>query len=232
MACIKVTNFRQLAGIPSSDGRKVKNNLFFRGAPFIDLDVETRNELNKIGFKHIVDLRSEEEAKIKVVNFVPKGCDYIQISANRLSHERRANNLDFSDNRNNDDIENWLKQAYRYFPFSNQAYQKVFAYLKEGQVPIYFHCACGKDRTGACAALILYMLDVDLSYIFEDYLKSYAEMKKLIKEPSRTALVFKEWLEGSFEEIEKKYASRDDYFLKEFGINKLMREQLKDLYLE
>lgn len=229
---INVINFRQLGGIPSSDGRKVKKNMFFRGAPFIDLDEITKKELTKIGFKHIVDLRSEDEAKTKTVNFIPCGCDYTQISANRLSHERRANNLDFSDNSSSEEIEKWLKKAYRYFPFENKAYKVVFDYLKREEVPIYFHCACGKDRTGACAALILYMLDVDLSYIYEDYLKSYEEMKKIIKDPSRTALVFKEWLEGSFEEIENKYPDRDAYFLVEFGIDKKMRQKLKDFYLE
>lgn len=228
---INVLNFRELGGYRSSDGRVVRHGVFYRGSAFHEIDLSSQSFINTLGIKHIVDLRSDEEATKKPVDFIPDGCDYVQMSANRLSHERRSYNLDFSDNTNDEAIENWLVQAYRYFPFANKAYQKVFDYIRREETPLYFHCAVGKDRTGTCAALILYLLDVTKEDIFTDYLRSYEHMLTRFKNPSRTSLVFREWLEGSFAEIEAKYKQRDDYFWHEFGISAPERQHLKDVYL-
>jgi len=49
--------------------------------------------------------------------------------------------------------------------------------LSEGNTPLVFHCAAGKDRTGVGAALILSLLGVDNQQIIEDYMLTQNELE-------------------------------------------------------
>jgi len=229
----EVLNFRQLAGCKSKDGRVVKENHFFRGGPLNNLSEEGKKDAEAIGFKHIYDLRSLKELERSKVDYVPSNCHFVQISANKVKHEEYLDDLDFSSPHYDNDLEEWLVNCYRDFPFDNEAYKAIFEAIKNKQTPIYFHCSAGKDRTGVCAALILYLLDVSKEEIFENYLESYEHMVASMPnvEIPRTSLVFKEWLEESFNNIEKRYGDSYAYFEKEFGIDKSLREELKNYYL-
>ena len=222
-------NFRDLGGIKNRSGRSVKNGLFYRGGPLIDLNDSEKEFVDKLSLKTILDLRSQREIERTEADYNPSGCYYVHIGASKLLHETRKDDLDMT-RPTSDAIEEWLKKQYRDLAFDNPAYKFLFKAIEEEELPVYFHCSAGKDRTGVGAALILYFLDVDKEEIYKDYLRSYDEMLKLDIPHTRPSLVFREWLEGTFQEIDKRYGDRNKYFFEEFGIDFQQRRKMVEKY--
>jgi protein-tyrosine phosphatase len=69
-----------------------------------------------------------------------------------------------------------MEQTYRWYALErHDAFAKVFhRLLEDGDKPLLFHCAAGKDRTGVAAALLLTILGVPRDVVVEDYLLSNA----------------------------------------------------------
>ena len=69
-----------------------------------------------------------------------------------------------------------MEQTYRWYALEQHgAFAKVFhRLLEEGDKPLLFHCAAGKDRTGVAAALLLSLLGVPRDVVVEDYMLSNA----------------------------------------------------------
>jgi protein-tyrosine phosphatase len=51
-----------------------------------------------------------------------------------------------------------------------EIYRSAFQHIVDGDVPLVFHCAGGKDRTGTLAALILTALGVPEQTVVADYM--------------------------------------------------------------
>ena len=108
-----------------------------------------------------------------------------------------------------------------------------------------FHCTTGKDRTGWAAAALLTLLDVPKETVMEDYLRSNDYILPLYKkeidsfvdgggEPSIPQAIFGvkvEYLEASFDEMETKYGTIENYFSEALGIDATAQKALRDLYL-
>ena len=59
---------------------------------------------------------------------------------------------------------------YARLPFGQaDAIRRLFALVAQDAVPLLFHCAAGKDRTGAAAAVLLGALGVERAAIYEDF---------------------------------------------------------------
>lgn len=108
-----------------------------------------------------------------------------------------------------------------------ESWTKIFELLlKNNEDGIYYHCSAGKDRTGLVTAIILTVLGYDKKTIYEDYLltnKNKLHHRKFAKQipDKKLQKVFihyfeanKEYLDASFDEIDKVYGSMDN-FLKE-----------------
>lgn len=160
------TNFRELGGYPSVDGRHVKYGHFYRGGTLHDLKSdEDRARLDGLGLKLVLDFRSTGECRVSP-DYVPDGAGYCQISAMRYDN---GDEVDFSPEGmkrvekefaflNDLSIIDSLKSYYARMPFNNPAFQAVFDALENEDVPLLFHCTSGKDRTGVGAMLILLAL--------------------------------------------------------------------------
>jgi len=105
-----------------------------------------------------------------------------------------------------------------------------------------FHCSAGKDRTGVLTAVILKLLGIDQETIYQDYLLTNQNplyYKKLaLKMPPDIREVFldffqakKEYLDSTFEEIEKIYGSFDAFLYECCGLNEEKINLLRDKYL-
>jgi protein-tyrosine phosphatase len=59
-------------------------------------------------------------------------------------------------------------------PDVRQWLNDILGYLSENQLsfPVYIHCASGKDRTGIVIASLLWLLDIPVNVIKEEYLLS------------------------------------------------------------
>ncbi|MFX3619334.1 MAG: tyrosine-protein phosphatase [Sporolactobacillus sp.] len=241
-------NFRDMGGLKTKDGRKVKKGLLYRSADLTDLTNEDINFLQNLDFHLIFDYRDKAEA---VQRPDP------QIAEER--HERIAVN---GEDKTTAQAE-WdpgtfyhnfsmatFTQVYAQMPIQNASYHQLMMHLShpEQNLPLLHHCAGGRDRTGVGAMLILMTLDVSFDTIMEDYLLSNRMLKKFhqatfqeagqflngqaLKKFEHDFLVQEPYLNAAALSIEEHYGSFDHYLEREFGINEAIREKIMDFCLE
>lgn len=170
-------NFRDLGGYPSAQQTTVKWHRLMRAAHLANLTATDCQQLEDLGFKLVVDLRSTAEA---------------QQFSDQLGPQMRRIHLPVFDN---DETESAASTAqiqrlfardplggyhrmlrvYRRLvtsPQAQQAYHELFALLlaTQGKTGVIFHCSAGKDRTGMAAMLILRALGVPPQRVMADYL--------------------------------------------------------------
>lgn len=108
---------------------------------------------------------------------------------------------------------------------------------------ILYHCSAGKDRTGVATAVILKTLGIDEETIYQDYLLTNQNplyYKKIAqKMPPEIREIFldffqakKEYLDATFDEINKIYGSFDEFLYQCCSLNEEKISRLKDIYLQ
>ena len=226
---INILNFRDLGGYPSKDGRYIKNSLLFRGSPLEDLNDDEKKYIDSLNLKRIIDFRSDDEIHLDKM-YIPNNCIY---SSHPFIFNDNGLDLDMIYGKNKDKFASWLKDLYRILPYNNDAYKVLFDSLIKEEYPLYFHCSAGKDRTGVAAALIMHLLDIDEKYIYEEYMISFENMMKFFEKQGvlETYLVDENWLLATFEEMDKRFEKREEYFYKEYGIDENIKNELKNKLL-
>ena len=238
---ISLLNFRELGGIPTNDGRHIKEHCFYRGPAFLEerLTEEDKEILNEIGFKHIVDFRGYDETGKDSTLYIPSGAKYHHLPAIIKNDRVKTDDLNTMSEEGAHMIEEWLVMIYKQLPFGNPAYQQIFDWIKAKETPIYFHCSAGKDRTGVFAALLEALLGVRDDRIYQDYLISHDVYLKFRIEYNhiradqvrRPSLCFKEWLEGTHDSIIQKYGDYPSFFAHEYGLSSKDIQDIRDYYL-
>ena len=145
-------NFRDLGGYGAYDGRQVAWRTLFRGDSLDRLTEEGVETFLRLGIKTVVNLRSKNTEAEDVPGVV---------SAVRMVY------LPWDMKGAIEDV----PQTYRNFLRDNlNVFREVFLLLADKEnLPLLFHCAAGKDRTGILAAVILESLSVDDEVICADY---------------------------------------------------------------
>ena len=245
-------NFRDLGGYKSQDGRHVKPGLLYRsGGLYLFNDEETKHFLS-LGIKYIMDFRTKEESDarpdpvfpgiemIRHSGITTKGGDEIDFSPTGMSQMGEAG-ID------------QLSKLYGYYcniPFDNDAFKKLMALIVAKEVPIVFHCFTGKDRTGVFAIILLLALGVDEETVLRDFiLSNYYHRDSLVNALDENAYKFDDhpevkelitmWFGVSenvgrsvINEINSRYGSKEEYFLREYGLSEDALWELRDYYLE
>lgn len=162
------SNFRDLGGYATGDGRVVRWRQMFRSNHLGHLtpaDIET---VRGLGLRHAFDLRGLDERAGTV-------CELAEITVHSLPIEPTvvaslrarlaAGSVTAVDAR---DI---MRDSYRnYVRCDTDRFRKLFAHLLDDSAPLVIHCTAGKDRTGFACALVLHALGVPDEAIGEDYL--------------------------------------------------------------
>ena len=239
---IHITNFRDIGGYKSQDGRQVRYGCFYRSAPITFSSDSDRQEFQKLGIKNILDLRSDIEAQ-KCPDETIDGCHYIHCSAIALDTPYQGN-FDMEDLIRSGALSNlkyYILEIYKNLPFKNEAYQKIFDLMLHDGTPFVFHCTAGKDRTGFAAYLILKTLGVQDDCILEDYMLSnvyrseenQAFTRQIPNIPGLEELlcVKEEYLKTSIQAIEEQYGDFETYVKEEYGIRKNEIAILRERYL-
>ena len=247
-----VLNFRDLGGLESEDGRKVRYGFFYRGAGLAYFNEEELKEFKKLKVKTIMDLRSLYEIRT-IPDPVIEGASYIQHNGLVV---RGSEDIDWSPagmRKIGGAAQKQLEQIrgyYRTIAFDNEAFRIMLKEIWERHVPIYFHCMTGKDRTGVGAMVILLALGVKNEEIRKDYLLSNLYRKEVLEEslaqveeeakdhPELKQLitiqdgVAEETYDTVMDSILHRYGNFDAYLEKEYGLDKEKRRKLRDFYLE
>jgi protein-tyrosine phosphatase len=146
-------------------------------------------------------------------------------------------------------VEALFIKGYREFvtlPSANRACRTLFISLADSKnLPAVFHCAGGKDRTGWAAAALLTLLGVAKETVMADYMRTneytLPQSARVIDGfvaaggdraiPKAIFGVKPEYLEASFDEMQKRYGTIEAYFAKGLGIDAAGQKALRDRFL-
>jgi protein-tyrosine phosphatase len=166
----RATNFRDLGGYATRFGRPVRWGRVYRSGELTKITEADVADLEGLGLRLIFDLRTSVERTNRPSR--PWGNprrlhrDYDHSGADLPSLVART---DVSADR----LRESMFTLYRALPFEQaDAFRTLFGEMASGTLPLLFHCAGGKDRTGAFAALLHDLLGVSREDILADYLLS------------------------------------------------------------
>mmetsp|Transcript_27579 Transcript_27579/g.81125 ORF Transcript_27579/g.81125 Transcript_27579/m.81125 type:complete len:374 (-) Transcript_27579:24-1145(-) len=201
-----IKNWRSLGGLPTASGRKVKEGVAYRSCELEGFSTfGPGNGPPPATFPHaiktVVDIRAKSEMSVSPDRVGPESVS-VRIPLQPISHSE-ASVLNFDDRKAMFHLimfrPSALFQPPNGYPSIDQlpflAVSRVLTEPKVGDGairritelasdtcnhPILWHCATGKDRTGAVSAALLLALGVSREDIVRDFLLSnYFEFKKM-----------------------------------------------------
>lgn len=170
-----VFNLRDLGGYRTTDGRRVRWRLAYRGAGLHRLAGKDLETVRGLGWLHVTDLRTD--AEIASSGLCPD--EAVRGAVRHLPLIRRVWDPALAD----PDIPAEVFLFERYQDMLREGapvIRTVVELLGEpGNLPGAFYCAAGKDRTGVVAAVVLDALGVDHREIVSDYHLSKAQVDRI-----------------------------------------------------
>lgn len=235
-------NFRDLGGIVTIDGRKVKPGILFRSGELFSLQPEDIRRLEEMKLASIVDLRAQREIDVRPDKQIGTVKEVIHIDIHDAARDKAQKFLETNDA---DGLETVLIGDYvRMVNIHQDDFRRFLEILANtDNLPLVYHCAAGKDRTGLVTVFLLSALGVDLENIWDDYLdsNSYSEptILRIIRKVSESGMkgellrplleVRKEYLQAALDEIGLKYGGLQSFVVE---ILKADSAKLQQRYLE
>ncbi|MEY8759732.1 tyrosine-protein phosphatase [Chryseobacterium tongliaoense] len=242
----KVNNFRTLGNIRNSEGKTLRESMFYRSGHLHQLKRRSFKKLDQLGVKEIIDLRNSKEISQKP-DCLPEQIIYKNYSAFDDEGDQldQAKKLVLKGKVQASDADKRMLDFYRDYVTENpEIIKKIITDILESDHPVLYHCTAGKDRTGIITALILTILKFDKATIYNEYLLSNNFRKDLVQKRLRLAgrlhFLYPEmdlkvleklswtesrYLDAAFNEIDKKYGSAEVYIQQVLGISENKREQ-------
>jgi len=238
-----IQNFRDIGGYVTNDNRRVRWGKIFRSGSFFKMTQRDSLELNSLGIKTVIDIRSDD-VKTKHLNRFSQANNirlpiayngYSIISQKVMAGEfLRGDAIIYTQDTYKDMVNNFTKEYAQFFD----------SLCDEKNYPIVFYCYLGKDQSGLAAFFLLRALDVPMDVIEDDYLISdiLIDRTKLVRNAdslsesrqeaftmlSKTDLAY---LKYGISCIREKSGSVDEYMLQELGLTPEKRQKLKDILL-
>lgn len=241
----KAKNFRDLGGIPTSNGKRVKWGLIYRSGKLDKLSQLDQAQLLNLGMKTVVDFRSDQEVE-EEPDKLPAGIQYERVVIGIDQAIDRDKLLDSLKTMTPEQAGNLLVEANKLFAGSSAKDYRPFIQLVSNpeQLPLVYHCTAGKDRTGFATALILSALGVDRETIMQDFLMSnyyrrgyknfrmnFVWLVGLDREVLSPLMeVRQSYLEAAFHTIDSLYGDTDTFLESVYGLNDSIRQEWKDRY--
>jgi protein-tyrosine phosphatase len=233
------SNFRDLGGYATSDGRTVRWRQIFRSNHLGHLTDDDISILRELGVRSAFDFRGTEERTAAL-------CGVSEITVHSLPVEPTvvaalraiaAAGTPLS----TDHAVEVMRGSYRsYVQKNTQHFRSLFAHLFEDRAPLVIHCTAGKDRTGFACALILHTLGVPQGVISEDYLLTNRFYRRDpnhstdLPDEIRQVLgsVQVSFLAAAFEAIDADYGDLESYLRDGLGLGNAERAHLEARYLQ
>lgn len=254
-----VRNFRDVGGLPTADGRRVRPGVLFRSGHLAHATAADTAFLTGLGLHTVFDFRNDND-------IAAEGPDAVLVGTRNLNMPLSdpAEGYGFWRTVRDGDVETLhellgdgkgearMSDAYRKLILERTSeHSRMLALLTEpgdAAVPALLHCAAGKDRAGTSVAIILLALGVERSAIEADYLKSNARNRryKVVRGDGSTGSAIDpaihellrslfearaEYLRTAFDTIEERWGSVDRYLEEGLGLTPERRQRLKDRLL-
>jgi len=244
-------NFRDLGGYQANDGRRLKWGRLYRSSKLSTLTDADMQYVRRLGLTLICDFRQVVEQELEPSRI------HIENSPLLASLPvTPGSSASFLENLHNGiiavrDAAGFMEEINRDFVINQMPqYAEMFQLLLAGDQQLLIHCASGKDRTGVGAALILDVLGVSEETIVSDYLltNKYLPIENEIARVSReftdhagSAIseevlrplleLRPEYIRACFEEIKKRYESKEHFYQTALRLDTDQVKRLKDRYL-
>lgn len=250
---MEITNFRDLGGLKTIDGRTIKPRKLLRSGDLSNLKKQTVEALVKdYELATIIDFRREFEIQQSPDTEIP-ATTYVNLDILGKMGAKNSSLEDFARLKSIDAVDKHMKDVYTDLilnPGAQVGFKEFMEIIVENKTgSTVFHCFAGKDRTGYAAALILALLGVPEATIMQDFLLTNTERKaandqllnvfrsKGMDEDEIAALstalyVKPAYLEHAFFLIKEQYETVLNYAEQALGFDEEKVSQLKLLYLE
>jgi protein-tyrosine phosphatase len=249
-------NFRDLGGYPTADGQFTRWGRVYRSGALTYLTDAGRTQLAALGVRTVCDFRSAAERRREPsgsvagnVEFLHWDYDFASVSLRGMLREVAAPSAE--------DMRQSITKLYRRLPsLFAEPYAAMFGQLARGNMPLVFHCAAGKDRTGLAAALLLTSLGVPHRLVLEDYALTntaidleatlfqhrgtsigvgdeqahLSTVSRDVRAPLLEART--EYLQSAFDQIQHDHGSIDGYLTGALRVTADMRKALRSHLLE
>ncbi|UQX03953.1 tyrosine-protein phosphatase [Streptomyces sp. RerS4] len=252
---IGVRNFRDVGGLPTIDGRRVRSGRLFRSGHLAHATETGAEFLGSLGLHTVFDFRSHADHAVEGLDVALPGVRNVNIPMSdpadgrdfwKLVHEGDLAQL--RELLGDGKAAARMTASYRKIVRTRTAeHSRVVHALAEDSVPALMHCAAGKDRAGLSIAVTLLALGVEREAIVADYLESNAphrryrmrradaadngspEVRELLS-PLFEARA--EYLDAAFETIEGRWGAVDRYLGEGLGLTPETLDRLRDRLLE
>lgn len=256
---VGATNARDLGGLPTRDGRRVRPGVLFR-APALgrltDADVEA---LAAVGLVEVIDLRFGSEIMQAPPDRLPAGPHLAHVPVHDPDHPvfefatALLSGVDTPQSRELRAAGAYPAMCAVYAAFvTSEAARAGFARAAQRVLacrgrPVLWHCSFGKDRTGWLSAILLGALGVEPAAIEADYLRTNTDLAgvvgKLVDsawrkrgiEPGLVRPVLAAapgYLAAAYAEVERGYGDFDRYLAEGLGLDALELVEFRDAVLE
>ncbi|MEU8979572.1 tyrosine-protein phosphatase [Streptomyces sp. NPDC058467] len=251
-----VRNFRDVGGLPTVDGRRVRFGQLFRSGHLAHATEEDAAFLASLGLHTIFDFRNASDQKLEGPDVELPGVRNVNLPltdpADGAEFWKMVRDGDLDQLRallSDGKAANRMIGSYRTIVKERTAeHSQVLHALAEDSVPALMHCAAGKDRAGLSIAVTLLALGVERDAIVTDYLESNAAHRRYkVHRSSSSASAYSpevmellsplfdarsEYLTAAFETIEETWGGVDAYLEQALRITPELRERLRERLLD
>ncbi|MGW6137440.1 tyrosine-protein phosphatase [Streptomyces sp. NPDC055144] len=251
-----VRNFRDVGGLPTVDGRRVKQGVLFRSGHLAHATDEDAAFLSSLGLHTIFDFRNAADQRLEGPDVTLPGVRNVNLpltdpadGAEFWQMVRDGNLDDLRAALAEGQAANRMITSYRAIITERTAeHSQVLHSLAEDSVPALMHCAAGKDRAGLSIAVTLLAVGVERDAIEADYLESNATHRryKVHRSSASKDAMSPEvmellsplfdaratYLAAAFEQVAQTWGSTDRYLEEGLKLSPAQRERLRERLLD
>ncbi|WP_433711424.1 tyrosine-protein phosphatase [Nocardia sp. CA-084685] len=162
-------NFRDLGGLRTVDGARIRPGVLLRSAQLSGLDLPGHAILRELGVTEVFDLRGPREIEHIGHDNLPEG-----VRLTVTPFDSRMAEAPPHDAQTGSAFTHML-EVYRYFPTlpeANTAIITIAETIANGEGAVLVHCAAGKDRTGWAIASLLRAVAIGEADVLADFMAS------------------------------------------------------------
>lgn len=251
-----VRNFRDVGGLPTVDGRRVRHGVLFRSGHLAHATDEDATFLASLGLHTVFDFRNAADQKLEGPDVELPGVRNVNLPlsdpADGAEFWKMVRDGDLDQLRailDDGKAAERMIASYRMIIKDRTAeHSRVLHSLAKESVPALMHCAAGKDRAGLSIAVTLLTLGVEREAVVADYLESNAKHRRYkVHRSSASANAYSpevmellsplfdaraEYLQAAFDTIDETWGDVDTYLVQGLKVTPETRERLRERLLD
>jgi protein tyrosine/serine phosphatase len=220
-------NFRDLGGLPTIDGRVTRHGVLFRSSALEELTARDVGLLiDDLGLRTVIDLRSVDDRET-AEPLLDTSVRYVNLPITRGEATTSLERPLDADGRAD------MARIYgMYLEVSSASIREIFAELTSGATPAVFHCAAGKDRTGAVAAILLSAVGVTRDAVVADFMETESALPAImaylqrrpayadvvLRFPPGTMEVEPKFISGFLDGVDRTYGGMSTWLVEHAGV--------------